>query len=141
VIDVTGHGEKRSRKTEQAVAALLNHATIEDAAKAVDVAVITLRRWVRDENFRSEYERARRQLMEHAAARLQQASSLAVETLRGIMQDESAPASARAMAARIVLEMGQRATELYDLEGRVSFLERVESERCAGPRRQIRVAR
>lgn len=138
---MTGHGEKRSRKTEQAVAALLSHATIEEAAKAVDIAVITLRRWLRDEEFRSEYERARRQLMEHAAARLQQASSLAVETLRGIMQDETAPASARAMAARIVLEMGQRATELFDIEARVTVLERAENERRASVGGQIRVVR
>jgi len=39
-----GHGEKLSRKAEQAIAALLEHATIKAAAKACHVAERTLRR-------------------------------------------------------------------------------------------------
>ena len=42
-----GHGERLSRKQEQAVAALLEHATIRAAAAAVPVHERTLRQWMR----------------------------------------------------------------------------------------------
>ena len=63
--------------------------------------------------------------MGRATAQLQQASFMAVKTLKEIMEDPKASASARVMAARTVLEMGLRATEVDDLGSRVSDLERV----------------
>ena len=42
----SGHGEKQTRKQEQAIAALLGCATIELAAEATGVAPITLKRWL-----------------------------------------------------------------------------------------------
>jgi len=43
-----GHGEKLSRKQEQAIAALLTCPTIEQAAKAAGVGETTLWRWLQD---------------------------------------------------------------------------------------------
>jgi hypothetical protein len=57
-------------------------------------------------------------------AQLQQASFTAVKTLKEIMEDPKASASARVMAARTVLEMGLRATEVDDHGSRLSALER-----------------
>ena len=124
-----GHGEKATRKFELAIAALLSCSTIEAAAESIDVAPITLRRWMTEQAFKSEYQQARRQVMDQAAARPQQASSTAVATLEGVMADQSAPASAKVAAARTVLEMGQRAIELGDLDGRVTELERAAAAR------------
>jgi hypothetical protein len=40
--NVPGHGEKLGNKSEEAIAALLTHRTIDEAAKAVGVASKTL---------------------------------------------------------------------------------------------------
>jgi hypothetical protein len=115
-----GHGEKATRKFELAIAALLTSSTIERAAEQIGVAPITLRRWMVEPAFKSEYQAARRQVMEQAAA---------VATLEGVMADQDAPASARVSAARAVLEMGQKAVELGDLDGRVTELEHAAAAR------------
>ena len=44
-----GHGEKKSRKLDQFVAAMLNCRTVEDAAKAAGISVASAYRWLRDE--------------------------------------------------------------------------------------------
>ena len=43
---MTGHGAKFGRKQEEAIAALLSHRSIEDAAQAINVAPRTLLRWL-----------------------------------------------------------------------------------------------
>ena len=46
-----------------------------------------------------------------------------METLRSVMQDAEAPASARVSAAKTVLETAIKAVELEDLEARIVALE------------------
>ena len=43
---MTGHGAKFGRKKEQAIAALLSHRTVEEAAKAAGISPATLKRWM-----------------------------------------------------------------------------------------------
>lgn len=71
---MVGHGEKYGRKKEQAIAALLSNRTIEQAAKVVGIGVTTLRRWMRNPEFKAEYLQARREGVTQATARLQQSS-------------------------------------------------------------------
>ena len=118
-----GHGEKLARKQELAVAALLSSPTIGAAAEKVGVAERTLRNWMELPDFRETYLKARRKVVEQVGARIQQAGSEAVATLRGVMSDSDAPASARVTAARVVLELGYRGIELEDLSWRVGQLE------------------
>jgi hypothetical protein len=82
-----GHGEKQSRKQEQAVAALLEESTVAAAAKRVKVSERALRTWMRQDGFRSAYRRARREVVEGAIGRLQGAAGLAVDTLLAIARD------------------------------------------------------
>jgi hypothetical protein len=49
---MTGHGAKFARKKEAAVAALLTHRNIEEAADAVGIAPKTLIRWTKEPEFR-----------------------------------------------------------------------------------------
>ena len=56
---MSGHGEKRSRKQEQAIASLLREATLESAAQAVGVGESTLRRWLQQPEFHRAYRAAR----------------------------------------------------------------------------------
>ena len=43
---MTGHGSKFGRKKEEAIAALLSHRSIEEAAQAINIAPKTLLRWL-----------------------------------------------------------------------------------------------
>jgi transposase-like protein len=122
-----GHGSKFSRKKEAAIAALLTHRNVEDAARAIDVGASTLLRWLKLPEFDAEYRRARRQAVSQATARLQQASGAATSVLLNVMADTRTPPAVRARAAHTVLEMGMRAVELEDFEARLVELERIAS--------------
>ena len=132
---MAGHGEKLSRKQELALANLLTCPSIADAAKQTGIGEHTLFRWLKDDAFAEAYMEARRQVVRHAIARVQQACTQAVETLQAIMGNPEAPASARVSAARTVLETAIKAVELEDLEQRLSVLEAQMQEGRANERR------
>ena len=90
-----GHGEKLSRKKNQAIAALLELPTIRAAAEAVGVGESTLYRWLGNDSFREAYAAARAEVVRHAVANLQRSTSEAVEALREVLNDSETPASAR----------------------------------------------
>ena len=119
---MTGHGEKLSRKQEQSIGALLTEPTIFAAAAAVGIGEATLRRWMKRVDFTTEYRAARRQVVEQATARLQQASGGAVDTL--VKSLEASSESVQLRAAMAILADATSAVELLDLEERLSALER-----------------
>ena len=123
------HGEKLSRKHEQTIAALLTCDSITAAAADCGVAEATVHRWLKDVVFQTAYREARRAVVQHAIAQVQRATGDAVETLRSVMQDREAPASARVSAAKAVLETAVKAVELEDLEARIAALEAASEER------------
>jgi hypothetical protein len=118
-----GHGSKFGRKQEEAIAALLTHRNIEDAAKAVGISAKTLLRWLKEPEFAKAYRDARRAAYSQSIARLQQASSAAAATFLKLMVDPSAPAAVRLRAADLVFVHGAKAIEIEDIEARVSALE------------------
>src|SRR5436309_3670262 len=99
---MSGHGEKRTRKQEQAIGALLTEPTHEAAAAKAGVGVATLRRWLALPEFQSAYRAARRCVVESAVGRLQQAACDAVDTLRGNLT--CGTAGARNTAAKAIIE-------------------------------------
>jgi hypothetical protein len=117
------HGEKLSRKQELALAALLTCSAITDAAKQCGIGEVTLHRWLKDATFQAAYRDARRAVVQHAITQVQQATGEAVETLRRVMQDPEAPASAKVSAAKNILDTAVKAVELEDLEARITALE------------------
>ena len=130
ITQMKGHGEKFTRQKEAAIIGLLTKPTLDRAAKFANISSTTLWRLQQDPGFQAELRKARRQSMERSVAQLQQASLTAVKTLQEIMQDRKASASARVMAARTVLEMGLRATEVDDVGDRLAAVKRV-IEECA----------
>lgn len=118
-----GHGEKLSRKKEQAILALLTNQTIIEAAKAVGIGEVTLWRWMKEASFKQAYLEAKNRVVEQALARLQQASTEAVSTLQEVMKDLNSPASSRVTAAKTILELTVKVAELDALEARVQALE------------------
>jgi hypothetical protein len=63
-----GHGEKRSRRGEAAIAALLTEPTIEAAAAKARISVRTLKYWLRQPRFQAAYRQARRDWRARSAA-------------------------------------------------------------------------
>lgn len=116
--------EKLHGKQAAAIAALLAQRTIAEAAHQVGVGERTLLRWLQeDAPFQTAYHAARRHVVQHAIAQVQQATSTAVATLGTIMQDATATASARVSAAKAVLETAIKGVELEDVEARLAALE------------------
>ena len=70
-------GAKFDRKKELAIAALLSHRSVEEAARAVGIGINTLYRWMKDPEFDAEYRQAKRSAFGQAIARLQQGTSAA----------------------------------------------------------------
>jgi hypothetical protein len=105
---MAGNGEKITRHQELAISALIQHSTISSAAKAIGISEATLRRWKKLPGFAVAYSKARRELVTDTIAMLQRAGHAAMATLVTIMTSATASASARAGAARTILELGLR---------------------------------
>src|SRR5215471_6519880 len=118
-----GHGEKLSRKQEALISALLTAPSLAAAAQQAGLSEVTAWRWLKDATFQATYREARRAVVQHAIAQVQHATGEAVETLRSVMQDLEAPASARVSAAKAILETAVKGIEIDDLEVRIATLE------------------
>ncbi len=116
-----GHGEKRSRKREHAIAALLTAPSLGEAARLADIGEATLRRWLREPDFAAAYRAARRQALEAVIGRLQHSAAAAVETLERNLT--ASAESVQVRAAQILLEQAFKGVELMDLAERVEALE------------------
>ena len=121
---MTGHGAKFGRKQEEAIAALLTHRNLEEAAAAVKISAKTLMRWMKEPEFDAAYRAARRTAFSQCIARLQQGSTAAVTTLLKVMVDPATPPSTKVRAADSVLAHSAKAIELEDIEARLTELER-----------------
>jgi len=125
-----GHGEKQTRKQEQAIAALLTQPTIAKAAKSCGISEVTLWRWLQEPDFQRSFRQARLRVVEAAISGLQGAAADAVAALKRNLDAEQEGVQVRAAVA--ILEHATKAIELMDLEGRVQALE----ERVTGPSRR-----
>jgi hypothetical protein len=118
-----GHGEKLTRKQEQAIAALLSHATLKGAARAAGLSPRTLSAWLKSsELFKAEFRTARRRVLEQAVSSLTGATRKAVAALVRCLKCKDRGIEMRAAVA--VLGQAMRAAELLDLTERVEDLER-----------------
>jgi hypothetical protein len=122
-----GHGEKLTRKQDQAIGALLTEQTIAAAAEKVGVGEATLRRWLKLPEFLAAYREARREVMEKTMAQLQQASWASGTTLIKLLGASSE--SIRLRAATEILNQANKGLELLDHEERLAALEELAGER------------
>jgi hypothetical protein len=121
---MTGHGAKFKRKMKDAIAALLTHRNVEDAASAVQISAKTLLRWMKEPEFDKAFRIARRATFGQTVARLQQAAPAAATTLLRMLVDSNVPASVRVRAAECIINHAIKAIELEDIEARLTELER-----------------
>ena len=125
---MTGFQEsKLSPKKEKVLLALLSCGSIGESAKQSGMSERSIYRLLRDPQFQGHYQAAKQDIMKGTLARLQHASQAATKTLCQVMEDIEAPAHSRVAAARTVLEMALRATEMETIGDRI---ERLESRLC-----------
>src|SRR5579863_10342671 len=130
-----GHGTKFGRKKEEAIAALLSHRSVEEAARAISLNPNTLLRWLEIPEFRETYRKARREAVQQAVARLQQATGIASLTMLKLMTDPNVPGAVRLRAAAYVFDYAIKGVEVDDIEARLSELERSADESKPGWRK------
>jgi len=121
---MVGPGSKFTRKNEEAIAALLTQRSLEDAAKTAGIGTQTLLRWLKLPEFQAAYRDARRQAVQQAVARLQQATGAAAITVLKLMTDPNVPAAVKLRAAECVFAHAIKGIELEDIETRLTELER-----------------
>ena len=109
---------------ERALAALLTSDTQAEAAKKCGLSERTLRLYLEDPEFFTEYQRRRQQMVTDATKKLQTCLQSAVETLKALTDDKETPPGIRASAARALLEYGLKYTDVTDLAERITALER-----------------
>ena len=118
----SGHGEKKNRKLDAFVAALLTHGTVEAAAKSAGISVASGYRWMRDAGVIERLRLARQESWNNAMAQLQTASPAAVKCLHTIVL-EAESETARVAASRVILETALKTVVLSALEERLTRLE------------------
>jgi transposase-like protein len=130
-----GHGAKFGRKKEEAIAALLTHRSVEDAARAIGVNPSTLLRWLEIPEFQAAFRKARREAVHQSVARMQHATGAASVTVLKLMTDPNVPAAVRLRAAECVFDRAIKGIEMEDIDARVTALEQAAEENNSGGRR------
>ncbi len=121
---MVGPGSKFTRKKEAAIAALLTQRNVEDAARAAGIGTQTLLWWLKIPEFVKEYRNARREAVQQAVARMQQATGAAGTVVLKLMTDPNVPAAVKLRAAECVFDRAMKGIEFEDIEVRVAELER-----------------
>jgi hypothetical protein len=114
---------KRRPRTELVIAAVLRARTLKEAAEELGMGYRTLKTWMSRDDFRAEYEEAKRLLLDETVNQLRTAGGEGVAALRDVANNRANPAAARATAARGLLEILLRAVEVQDITTRLERLE------------------
>lgn len=110
-----------ARKNE-AIAALLQWATVDEAARAIDIAPRTLYRWKKDPEFDAELRAARRAACRQSMRRLAQGVTGALRSTVQLMYHGKRPAT-RLKAAQAVIRLAHEANEIDDFAAAVKEAE------------------
>src|SRR5215471_18245777 len=117
-----GHGEKRSRRLETFIQAVLSTPSLEEAAVVTGIGRSTAHRWAKDPLVIARLREARKEAIQQAMGELQEGALEATRALRAVLRTEGNE-SVKVSASRCILEMALRAAELQDIEQRLGALE------------------
>ena len=116
-----GHGEKRTRKRDLAIAALMTERTFAAAADKAGVSKSTMARWSKDPEFRAVYLDECRRVKDQCTADLVSASVEAVASLRRNVQCGEPAVEVR--AATVLLDRCDQHMASLLIEERLAALE------------------
>lgn len=108
---------------EKALNALLNSPSIREASKQSGLSEETIYRYLKDAEFKTEYQAARRRIFEQNIFKLQSLHDEAVETLQRNLNCENPSVEVR--AAQIIIESNRKDFETFDILERLETLENV----------------
>jgi hypothetical protein len=111
----------KTANKEKSLSALLESATITEAAKKCGLSEKTLRRYLEDAEFQKEFRAARRVIFEQNIVRLQSLHAGAVDALERNLTCEIPSSEIR--AAQIVIEASRKDFETFDILQRLETLE------------------
>jgi nitrogenase subunit NifH len=114
----------KTANREKVLSALLESATISDAAIKCRLNEKTVRRYLADAEFQKEFRAARRVVFEQNIIRLQSLHAGAVDTLERNLNCENPSVEVR--AAQIVIESTRKDFETLDVLSRLEALEALE---------------
>lgn len=117
-VDVAG----LTPKQVQAVAALLTHPSLTEAAKAVGVSDDTLHRWLKTPHFAAAVADAARDKIRHAATRYAYGMEVAANVLIEIAEDKTTPAAVRVQAAKALTDAADTVRRLSTVEDDVAAI-------------------
>jgi hypothetical protein len=110
--------EELPEKQQDVLTALMQTATIRDAARVAQVSESTIYNYKRDPAFRDAYRKARRDALEQARRGLEDLAVTANQALKEVLQNPDSPANAKVAAARSIWTLITRSAddeELADL--------------------------
>ncbi len=133
-----GRAAKLTRKAEQAIAALLEHPTIAEAAKACGISERSLWRWLQRDDFQKRYRAAQRAVVDSAISELQAATKEAVTTLRRNLNCGNF--FAENAAAQAILTHSFKAIEVRELQEQIDEIKTLLAVRRSGKHEPRRTA-
>ena len=111
-------------RRERALAAMLESKTVQAAAEASGIAVSTLRRYLVEDEFSAKLREASRAAMKAATAHASDSLEGAIQVLREIADDATAPVQARIAACDKLLTHALRLTDRYYVLAQLDALEK-----------------
>ncbi len=114
-------GKNFTPRQQQAMLALAGSPSVAEASRQSQVGYTTLRRWLKDDDFRRELDRLRQEAAELAGAQLQGLMLQSVTVLADAMNDPKV--SVRLHAARIALAYGVRLGQLEKFQQQLEAVE------------------
>jgi len=134
-----GRAAKLTRKAEQAIAALLEHPTIAEAALSCGVSERSLWRWLQRDDFQKRYRESQRAVVDSAISELQAATKEAVTTLRRNLNCGNF--FAENAAAQAILTHSFKAIEMRELQEQIDEIKTLlETKRRSGKHEPRRTA-
>lgn len=119
----------KNERQERLIAALLTADTLKEAAKEAEVPYETARRYLRDPAVVEALAERRQEAAREAVLEAATLARLARETLRQVMEDETASTHARVRAAEAALAYARAIDDLFDIDARLAALEAERDER------------
>lgn len=113
---------------EQIIAALIECGSITDTAARLGCNRKTLYARMAKQSFKELYSQFKSDMIRSAAARLQSATNIAIDTLYDVMTDESTAKQTRVYCAVSILQYAMKFTETADIIERLETLEAAQSE-------------
>lgn len=114
---------RRRLTDEQIAAALIEHGSNADAAKALGCAVRTIIDRKRNDSFKRIYNAAKLDALHAATAKLQAQTVNAVQTIVDIMTSSDTAAQIKLNSAQMILQYAVRLTDSVDVLERLQALE------------------